>query len=202
MVQTVKRLLEKLEDPYLALLAYRVTPGPTGRSPAELLMRRRLRTRVPVLRERLVPAAGDQDEITLRDKSFRQKQRVYFNKRHGARPLPKLSGNDRVCVPDAKKEGTVVRKASSPRSYVFRTDTSYFRRNRRCLVRLKRTHRHNLSASGAVSETPPELPGTERDTVCASAYKGSPEPREDTSPAVRTRYGRRIVRPQRLGIDD
>ena len=48
-VQTVKNLLKKLTDPYLALLSYRSTPLQNGISPAELLMGRKLRTRLPTL---------------------------------------------------------------------------------------------------------------------------------------------------------
>ena len=41
-VRTVKGLLKKNDDPYLALLTYRSTPLQTGLSPSELLMGRRL----------------------------------------------------------------------------------------------------------------------------------------------------------------
>ena len=41
-VQTVKNLLKKANDPYLALLAYRSTPLEIGYSPSELLMCRKL----------------------------------------------------------------------------------------------------------------------------------------------------------------
>ena len=47
-VKTVKDLLKKSKDPYLALMVYRATPFPwCGRSPAELLMGRQLRTDLP-----------------------------------------------------------------------------------------------------------------------------------------------------------
>ena len=48
-VQTVKNLLKKSYDPYLALLAYRTPQSRSGCSPAELLMGRLLRTGIPIL---------------------------------------------------------------------------------------------------------------------------------------------------------
>lgn len=49
-VQIVKRLLKKAtetgEDPYLAVLNYRTSPLENGLSPAEMLMNRKLRTRL------------------------------------------------------------------------------------------------------------------------------------------------------------
>ena len=48
-VQTIKRLLQKAEDPYLALLAYQNTPLHLGYSPAQLLMSRRFQTSVPTI---------------------------------------------------------------------------------------------------------------------------------------------------------
>ena len=47
-VGTIKDMLKKADDPYLALLAYRTTPLHNGFSPAELLMGRKLQTAVPV----------------------------------------------------------------------------------------------------------------------------------------------------------
>ena len=39
-VQTIKNLLKKEQDPYIALLNYRAAPLAQGQSPAELLMNR------------------------------------------------------------------------------------------------------------------------------------------------------------------
>ena len=50
-VKTVKQLLEKNSDPYLAMLAYRSTPLENGYSPVEQLMGRKLRTTLPMATE-------------------------------------------------------------------------------------------------------------------------------------------------------
>ena len=55
MVQTTKNLLTKSDDPYEALLAYRATPLENGFSPAELCVRRRLRTTLPTTPSKLTP---------------------------------------------------------------------------------------------------------------------------------------------------
>ena len=55
-VQTVKSTLKKPTDPYQALMAYRATPLESGLSPAELLMGRKIRTRVPALLTLLDPS--------------------------------------------------------------------------------------------------------------------------------------------------
>lgn len=47
-VRTVKNLLNKSQDPYMAMLTYRSSPLGNGFSPAELLMSRRLRTNLPM----------------------------------------------------------------------------------------------------------------------------------------------------------
>ena len=52
--RTVKIFLKECDDPYLALLAYRLTPLYNGYSPAELLMGWQLRTILPILPEHLL----------------------------------------------------------------------------------------------------------------------------------------------------
>jgi len=56
MVRTVKRLLKRSSDPYLALLSYRATPLPwCNLSPSELLMGRQLRTSLPQTTKHMIP---------------------------------------------------------------------------------------------------------------------------------------------------
>ena len=57
-VRTIKGLLKKNADPYLALLMYRSSPLQNGLSPSELLMGRKLKTTLPKSSTR----PGDQTE--------------------------------------------------------------------------------------------------------------------------------------------
>ena len=54
-VGTIKDMLKKAEDPYIALLAYRTTPLHNGFSHAELLMGRKLHTTLPMQPKLLNP---------------------------------------------------------------------------------------------------------------------------------------------------
>ena len=80
-VGTIKRLLEKGKDPYLA---YRSTPLQNGYSPSELLMSRKLRALVPVSREELEPSVPDYAELKTRDKKAKDRQKRNHDKRHRA----------------------------------------------------------------------------------------------------------------------
>ena len=69
-VQTVKRLLKKEGDPYLAMLSYRATPLYCGYSPSELLMARKIRTNIPMTLEQLKPKVPDQSSLRERDEQL------------------------------------------------------------------------------------------------------------------------------------
>ena len=74
-VQTVKMLLKKENDAYLALLAYRATPLSCGYSPAQLLMSRQLRSTVPECRENLLPKVPDKVVVTNHDHKMKVQHR-------------------------------------------------------------------------------------------------------------------------------
>ena len=73
-VQTVKNLLKKSSDPYLALLSYRTTPLQNGFSPAELLMGRKSRTTVPTLPSNLNPPWNFLETFRKTDYELKQKR--------------------------------------------------------------------------------------------------------------------------------
>ena len=74
-VGTIKSLLKKEGDPYLALLAYRSTPLAVGFSPTELLMSRKLRSTTPTTRELRKPEVPDVNIVRERDKQLKNKQK-------------------------------------------------------------------------------------------------------------------------------
>uniref|UniRef100_A0A3B1ITQ0 Gypsy retrotransposon integrase-like protein 1 n=1 Tax=Astyanax mexicanus TaxID=7994 RepID=A0A3B1ITQ0_ASTMX len=138
-VQTAKKIL-KQEDPVLALMCYRSTPcSSTGFSPAELLMGRKIRTTLPTLEKNLLPKWPSRTAVKVKDGQEKAKQAYYFNRRHGAKPLPALRPGDAVFLKlDNEKSwslpAVVSSESTTPRSFVVRTHHgTELRRNRRHL---------------------------------------------------------------------
>ena len=71
-VRTVKSLLTKSDDPYVALMSYRSTPLENGYSPSELLMGRKLRTTIPMITEQLLPSISP--KFVVKEKEMRIKE--------------------------------------------------------------------------------------------------------------------------------
>ena len=73
-VKTVKALITKSEDPYLALLSYRSTPLQNGYTPAELLMGRKLRSTLPLSSEKLIPKLPDMEQLRKTELAYKCQQ--------------------------------------------------------------------------------------------------------------------------------
>lgn len=134
-VKTVKELLKRTEDPYLAMLTYRSTPLQNGYSPAELLMSRRLRTTLPTVESQLKPFVPDYETVKRKEDDAKRKQKEHFDIRHRVRNLDPLLPGDLVWIPDHNTSGTVV-QSTATRSYQVSTPTGSIRRNRRHLTLL------------------------------------------------------------------
>lgn len=138
-VQTAKRILRQ-EDPLIALMYYRSTPcTTTGVSPAELLMGGKIRTMLPIFEKNLRPKWPNRRTVEQKDAGEKAKQEFYYNRRHGARPLPPLQPGDAVLTKlDQEKAwvtpAVVLKDSVTPRSYLINTPQgAVLRRNRRHL---------------------------------------------------------------------
>ncbi|XP_049276146.1 uncharacterized protein LOC125760308 [Rhipicephalus sanguineus] len=123
-VQVIKRLMKKAgaaSDFWLGLLTYRTSPLEDGRSPAELLMHRNLRTPLPEFQH------------CLESQPVKHRQNV-----QKGTPLPLLQEGDTVRVMDHNswRLKAKVLKLVCPRSYLVLTEEGrQLRRNRRDLRR-------------------------------------------------------------------
>ena len=75
-VHTIKDLLKKSDDHYLAILTYRSTPLENGYSPAELLMSGKLRTTIPTTLhlQTLKPQLPNMSQLQNREKKIKKRQ--------------------------------------------------------------------------------------------------------------------------------
>lgn len=134
-VRTVKCLLKKSDDPYLALLTHRSTPlASIGYSPAELLMSRVLRSTVPLYPKCLQPKVPRLSVVFNRDRQQKEKQKNNFDRRHGARPLKTLQPDDPIWIVDRQEAGHVVRREGDRSYHLQSQDGVSYQRNRRHIL--------------------------------------------------------------------
>ena len=136
---------------------YRATPLQNDLSPSELLMGRKLKTRVPIFPKSLKPTTPDHDAITVKEVANKEKQRLNFNQRHAARELPPLQPGDPVWIRDMKRSGEVVAASSSPRSCIIKTQKGTVRRNRTAIVSTPAAEPNAQPATAATPLQSPEL---------------------------------------------
>lgn len=196
-VQTVKGLLKKSDDPYLALLAYRVTPLQNGYSPAQLLMGRRLRTTVPIFPTLLNPALPDGEDVLLKEKERRRKDAQRYDVRHRAQNLNRLITGQNVWIADQRTSGTVVGSHTTPRSYLVEGPHGIVRRNRRHLVAMQSQPEQSTGGAAEQSLGTPKQPAVKQ-PAAVSPQPNVPEPPSTSS--LRTRSGRVVVKPTKLDL--
>ena len=122
-MQTIKNLMKKKDDLYLAILACRTTPTEIGYSPTELLMSRKLGTTVPLLPELRKPVTVDPSLVAEKDAKFKARQKHNFDERHGTR---ELHHGSTVWIPDRQSSATVTEE-TAPRSYTVDTSDGTFK---------------------------------------------------------------------------
>ena len=152
-VQTVKNLLKKEKDPYLALLNYRATPLLQGQSPAELLMHRKLRTRVPAVR--VDPSTSQDAEFREKDKRIKDRMKRNFDQRHRARPLPPVKEGQSVRVKTPTETDAVVLRSvpgSNQRSVPLQTENGRVTSRNRSQLRF-RDPNHSIQISSVPKES-------------------------------------------------
>ncbi|XP_048751787.2 uncharacterized protein K02A2.6-like [Ostrea edulis] len=135
MVQTVKRILKKNKDPYIALMDYRNTEiQGLGKSPAQMFLGRRLKTKLPTTAKLLRSMNNDTHEkLKSRQLNFKR-----FHDRNATKNLPDLQAGDRVMlkVQNSWKHANIESKHHQPKSFIVSCEGKQYRRNR---SRMKQT---------------------------------------------------------------
>lgn len=199
-VQVVKRLMKKTnhanEDFYLGLLNYRSSPLEGGKSPSELLMGRRIRSRIPDFTTR------------LHESVVKHKQKEDRGKR-----LPDLQPGDvvRVRHDDGWTAKAQVENSVAPRSYkIITQDGREFRRNRQHLLTTSETfdapdNLEGHAASSQSTEVPTSPAATHQraeNTVAAApanlcATERHATPRQQRCTGIPVRTSARLRQPPR-----
>ena len=144
-------------------MTYRATPLKNGYSPAELLMGRKIRTKLPVIPSELSPTLDYIPKVKKIEQSNKQKQETYYNIRHRVRDKPLQTG-DNVWIKDQKVEGKISGRAETPRSFYVNTPNGQYRRNSRHLTPIKddkivdTPENVDISDNSQKTELPSEVP--------------------------------------------
>ncbi|XP_064485867.1 uncharacterized protein K02A2.6-like [Ornithodoros turicata] len=107
MVTTIKQLFIKNSEPHIALLNYQNSSGHLEPSTAQLYMRRKPRTSLPVLTQKLLPISNFNALAEDRDRQYRAKQKNNYDKHYNACLLQPLEPNTDVRIRDMNQEAVV-----------------------------------------------------------------------------------------------
>lgn len=194
-VQEAKKLLKKCRygtlEFYSALLEWRNMPRDDRlKSPAQRLMGRQTRTKLPVLECHLEPQTVPTEIVRKRLDEIRRKQRVFYNRT--TRSLPDIHRGSTVNVYDTTHRtwapAVVIGPASTPRSYVVETENGQH---------LRRTREHLRSTEAQASPQQTEC------TIATPQSSSQPCTTEQQAPQEALRRSSRQRRePQRYPLPE
>ena len=118
--RTVKNLLKKSQDPYMAMLTYQSSPLWNGFSPPEMLISRQLHANLPMTHTQLLPSVPDFAMLKAKEEEQRMKQKSTFDCRHAVQDLDPLLPGEQVWVTDHNTTGNVVEPTSDIKNQRFK----------------------------------------------------------------------------------
>lgn len=203
-IQTLKKLMikanENNQDLYLTLLMYRSTPIDSKLpSPAELLMSRKLRNKIPTTNKNLQPKITKSTYTKKLLKDRQTKQKSYYDR--GTKKLKPLKNKEKVFVKRNNKieEGEICEKIRDRTYKVKLKNDKFLNRNRTYLTPIPSYCENNkdpkILSKEALSETDQEntsqTSDDDDDYNLDQSFFNLP---------AQTSSGRQVRRPQRLNL--
>ncbi|XP_055842401.1 uncharacterized protein K02A2.6-like [Episyrphus balteatus] len=161
-IQTVKKLLTKCRetntDPYLGLLNLRTTQH-LMYSPSQLLMARKLRTRIPLNKSELKQSLTDDILYRQQTQQYQQKMKLAYDRHAKERPeiMEKVPVYFKKMPNEPWKKGKVVEIMDMPRSVIVKdADGKKYRRNKRDIIIDKTDDVSNSKSQTAIESEQPK----------------------------------------------
>lgn len=163
-VQICKNILKKSttdEEIFRSLLAYRTTPTKNmSYSPAELLQNRNLRTNIPMHEKKFEPKLCI--DATDQHKNKRIISKKYYDRNAKYRPDLQTKQTVLFQLNDKWKEGEIIKKHETPRSFVVRSEGRIYRRNTK--------HIRPFNKTNNAVESPSDLRSHQKTTRSGRTY--------------------------------
>ncbi|XP_030851255.1 uncharacterized protein K02A2.6-like [Strongylocentrotus purpuratus] len=200
-VKIVKNLIRKCQDSrqdvYRALQVYRSSPLECGKSPAELLYNRRLRSNLPMVDKLLDPQHINPQQVRERKEGQKVKQKERYDKH--ARDLPELNIGQTVRLQNMHNnrwsQSGIVKVKLPNRSYLVETEYGEIRRRNRRHLRPAPTRRDDRFQQTTQTDSDPD-----DEDVSEPTPERSGVPAQQASSYMTTRSGRISKPPNRMDL--
>eukprot|EP00057_Strongylocentrotus_purpuratus_P012550 XP_011667024.1 PREDICTED: uncharacterized protein K02A2.6-like [Strongylocentrotus purpuratus] len=201
-VKIVKNLIRKCQDSrqdvYRALQVYRSSPLECGKSPAELLYNRRLRSNLPMVDKLLDPQHINPQQVRERKEGQKVKQKERYDKH--ARDLPELNIGQTVRLQNMHNnrwsQSGIVKVKLPNRSYLVETEYGEIRRRNRRHLRPAPTRRDDRFQQTTQTDSDPD----DNEDVSEPTPERSGVPAQQASSYMTTRSGRISKPPNRMDL--